>query len=150
TPDGGAGDSGSGFTTTDEPSPSADAGASNAGAAGDACSTYFECASGACVDGRCSDACDSSSSCGEGLRCDLAAGVCIAKGKLFGERCTAGDECADGECLAGADDAPICTRMCGDAGSCPKGWTCGLVSSERVCVPPRDPPAASCTASRSG
>lgn len=131
------------------------------GAIGDPCTNDEDCHLGGCSEGVCLRACASSSDCeslgdsecvdqpsngvcsGDG-GCDEGGvttptasgwGVCSAAGRGLGERCAESDECLGGQCLAGAAEQPVCSRLCGeDEQPCPGGWSCELVEDRSVCV----------------
>lgn len=90
-----------------------------------------------CSDGACApvDACGTTGAGGEngaGGACSDAATSAVP----LGAACETAAECADGRCVSGAVETPICTRECGDGlPACPTHWECEDVSGQDVCVP---------------
>jgi hypothetical protein len=109
------------------------------------CNVTDTCETGLCLpDGTCALPCITDTECPES-RCVFSSeaeetGYCApVPPKGLGERCSESDECAEGQCLAGAERTPVCTRACGDGeAQCPSGWTCSGVDGRSVCVPPRE------------
>jgi hypothetical protein len=111
------------------------------------CEPTSDCPDGACLsDGSCAQQCGADSDCSERRRCVFdedpnVPGYCGLKApKSLGEACSTAAECEDGECVAGAERKPVCTRACsGAAPKCPGGWSCSGVEGRSVCIPPRAP-----------
>ena len=62
----------------------------------------------------------------------------------FGEACTASADCRSGFCVAGAGEARVCSRRCGDDADCPADWLCRQVTNAEadvtfICVPREAP-----------
>lgn len=66
----------------------------------------------------------------------LFAVACGGRGeKAVGEPCGDASECRHGLCVAGvAGEAPVCTRSCASTSECPRGWSCGGVTSQDVVI----------------
>ena len=118
------------------------------GAEGDPCTTGADCGRGVCGP---AGFCDSSCGNCPGGTCsaDGGHGSQCSSGKLpIGSACSSPDECIGGQCLAGADQTPVCTRLCGaDQPSCPPSWECEVVEQKNVCRPMRFEPAGGCSVS---
>jgi hypothetical protein len=106
---------------------------------GDVCLDGADCAGAVCLsDGYCAAACAADSQCEDGERCvQTAAGrACVGDKLGMGAECSSASDCLGGECLAGAADAPLCTRQCsGQRPACPAGWQCEAVGGVHVCAP---------------
>jgi len=120
---------------------------------GDACSASNECAHSVCVASVCVPACIASADCAPDASCSLdvdtsmppGRGVCVGPEKPLGQPCTESNECLGGECLAGASEDPVCTRLCGEGEpECPAPWSCSVVKGRSVCTP-LDGPAGGCS-----
>lgn len=115
------------------------------------CEQTESCPHGLCFDsGPCAVPCVRDADCEAGSSCIFSAdpnqsGFCSAVPlKQLGERCHESSDCTQGECLAGAQKEPICTRPCGTLEPpCPTEWSCNGVEGRSVCVPPR--PARGCS-----
>lgn len=111
------------------------------------CERSDECPSAVChLSGGCARVCTRDSQCDEGSTCVFSSdpnelSYCgPAPLSVLGEPCNESADCADGECLAGAQAGRLCTRVCGgDQPACPAGWSCDEVDGRSVCVPPRKP-----------
>lgn len=98
-------------------------------AAGDPCARDQECQSRACTEGYCAAVCVSVFGFGSTR--------CLSDGKPQGETCENASECLGGECVEGAVDTPICTRLCGEGlPECPSNMGCIEVEGKNVCIPP--------------
>lgn len=103
---------------------------------GDPCETATDCDEGGCLAGVCSRRCSTDSACEGRATCDPLAHACAYQQLALGQSCTDAAECLGDVCLAGAQNAPVCSRECGDSlPSCPNGWACDLVDGKRVCAP---------------
>jgi hypothetical protein len=122
------------------------------------CVVTDACPDGLCLEnGTCAVVCTADADCASGAVCLFSdnpdePGYCDASPlRALGERCEESNQCAEGECLAGARGQPICTRSCEDGErACPSGWTCGDVDGRSVCVPPRSPRGCSVPAPGGG
>ena len=109
------------------------------------CPSGSECPGGTCLaDGSCTHQCVADTDCSAGRSCVFdqdpnIPGYCGAEPlKRLGQSCSLSTECVDGECLAGAQGEPICTRLCGAREpACPTSWSCSGAEGKLVCVPPR-------------
>ena len=107
---------------------------------GEMCEGSEECIGGTCSkDGICVPACATDYSCPGASQCDTsgepAEWACRDLLEL-GAACSQADECAGGECLAGVELEPICTRRCDEVNvPCPTGWSCETVKQRDVCTP---------------
>lgn len=55
--------------------------------------------------------------------------------KRAGDPCGDAQECRHGLCVAGvAGEDPVCTRSCGSAADCPRGWSCGGVTEDNILI----------------
>ncbi len=110
-------------------------------ALGDACTTRESCASRLCVDGACSVRCDpgASGTCPADFDCSPRGddGVCTSMLGGLGAPCTSDDGCLGAHCSEGT-----CTRTCGIAAPCPRGYDCLARGAQSVCA--ARPPPASC------
>ena len=119
------------------------------GADGDPCTVGDECAGKICATGGfCVSSCDSCSA-GSCTPSDAGALVQCSSNKLpLGATCSSPDECLGGQCLAGADRAPVCTRLCGGGEpACPASWTCDAVEGKNFCRPMNFNAACGCAVS---
>lgn len=90
------------------------------------CEAPEDCLSGRlCHAGACVDACGRDEDCGDALRCDPVAGVCLPD-----ERCGSDADCLDGRC-----DAGECVTACA-AEECPGRQTCDAGTG--ACVEPAE------------
>jgi len=115
---------------------------------GDPCASSLECASAICTTaGVCVNSC---SHCIEGA-CPAADGgdrvACTTSKLPLGAPCTSPDECLGGQCLAGADSTPVCSRLCDDKAACPSSWGCVAVEDKNVCRPMKFAPTGGCSIS---
>jgi hypothetical protein len=106
------------------------------GSPGDPCSLGAECSSQICVsDGYCAGPCALTSCTGEG--CVSASVADCSSKRPLGAECQEANQCIGSECLAGAENSPVCTRACGNLqAACPLGWDCRIVDARSVCAPP--------------
>lgn len=129
-------------------------------AAGEACETPRQCASGRCVTAEhlgpgafCADACAEADPCSAGLVCVtlvIGAQVCVQPAE-DGAPCTTPDICANGRCVADVGGESLCTGPCAADGACANSWQC--VEDDEgspICMPPLDDRAVgeACASSR--
>jgi hypothetical protein len=122
------------------------------------CERSEECPSAVChLDGSCAAECTRDSECDEGSTCVFSSdpnelSYCGPTPlSVLGEPCEESADCADGECLAGAQANRVCTRICGgDQPECPDRWSCDEVDGRSVCVPPRKPRGCAFVSQRFG
>ncbi len=108
------------------------------------CATGFRCQAGQCVS---LDA-DGDGQCDEGFG-GQSSEDCSSLKRPFGDECTESNQCQDGECVAGVEDTPICTRRCGTGEpDCPREWSCSKVEDRQVCLPPNPEAGCSCSLER--
>jgi len=106
---------------------------------GDLCDNDQQCGSGICLNaGYCAAACRNASECTEpNAQCtDVKQHWGGCKGSLaaMGAACTSSIDCLGNECLTENNQAPICTRQCGEANrDCPDGWYCNEYDGQKVC-----------------
>lgn len=108
------------------------------------CNLDTECESGAC-DGQCLKACDDKSDCSSGDRCEMVesgANACLTSRALFGDPCSAADDCASGICLT-RENAAVCSAECAND-QCPPNWECSSVEDKSTCVPTEPHAESSC------
>ena len=97
-------------------------GAQTCDAAGDcvepeSCTAPEDCLAGRlCHEGACVDACLGDGDCGDGLRCDPEAGVCVDD-----DRCMSDADCPGGRCEQGACVAPCAADACPGLQTCDPG-----------------------------
>ncbi|MFO0681804.1 MAG: matrixin family metalloprotease [Sandaracinus sp.] len=111
-------------------------------ALGDACTASDACASRLCVDGACTVACDPSlASCPAPFTCEARGsdGICASTLGGLGAACTRDDECLGASCRGGR-----CTRSCGIANPCPRGYDCASGSGGSVCALATRPASCGC------
>jgi hypothetical protein len=117
---------------------------------GSACSGSAQCASGTCS-GVCVAACSSDEDCPKENVC--AADVrgfnsCVPKesNRGFGESCAQAEECATGLCVLDDAGQGWCTRACSpQLVACERGWACGVVGKQSLCLPPKYRVNGGCT-----
>jgi hypothetical protein len=131
-------------------------------AAGEACSSSLECASGTCViapgddvaQAACADACSNDIGCGQGEVCVRLTGggrACLTP-LADGAVCQANGACAGGHCVLDIDDTKKCASECPPPG-CAAGFVCqeqADVDGNDLCLPLLDTRAsgADCTSER--